>query len=132
MISDIQSRLEEIEDLKSVQLADDLEENLIQELSLDNTKMPAALLYFGATKHQPNETKMYVRQQTLKSVVVLLYCPVADLDALEDAVVRTVLGYCHTPGHTGMEAAGAVTALVVGPVCIRRIEFTTRYLISQQ
>jgi len=132
MICDIQSRLEELEDLKSVQLADDLEENLIQELSLDNTKMPAALVYYGATKYQPNETKMYVRQQTLKSVVVLLYCAVADLDTLEDAIVSKVMGYSHTASHTGMEAAGAVTALVVGPVCIRRIEFTTRYLISQQ
>lgn len=132
MITAIKARLETLSQLKTVELADAIESDLIEQLSLDPELAPSVLLYYGPTKYLNNETKMHVRQQTVKTVVALLFCQVADLEALEDAVVRRVLGYCHTPAYTGMTAVTAVTAVVAGPMCARRIEFSTEFLISQE
>jgi len=132
MITAIKLRIEAVTELRSVELGHVLPTDAIEMMDPNSETMPSVLLYYGNNQFAENEAKMFVRQMTVKRLVALLFCRVADMDDLEGKVVRAVLGYCHTQNHTGMTAVNAVTARITGSVCARRIEFSTETLTSQQ
>lgn len=131
MLSQIKNLIEAVTEIKSVSLADDIPEAMLENLEPDPSSMPSVVLYFGDYEYDENETKMYVRQQSEKKIVALLFIRVTDFDDVHDKVLRAVLGYTHNQKHTGMFITKSTSVLVRGPVMVRRLEFATQTLISQ-
>ena len=131
MLNGIKARILTVPELVgAVELADEVESAIIKKF--EPSAVPSVLLFYGPNRYLENDNPARVRQPVDKFAVAMLFCPVAQLDDLEQKVVQACLGYKkNLEWDMPLIAAESSTHKIAGELCIRRISFLLQARVVQ-
>lgn len=94
-----------------------------------NDSMPIALFHPGEAKAELSPA-LPIRQRVTEMVMVMTICKWSQLDGLKAELYAALLGYQHTPGHTGLELQAGGVRDISGEVVQWVDTFITSYWIN--
>lgn len=126
MINALKALLQASGQFATVQLAQGQEP--LDNLQLDT---PAVVLFYDKNRYQPSDTDRQVHQLVHKQIFCQLVCHADTVDAKEQALVQTLIGFEHSSQHYPMEAVESDTHKIKGDYYSRWVVFRTSTHIRQ-